>query len=313
MPPVDRNKPKRAASSESQYSLMEFMREFPDDASCLEWLWHTRYSSDGEHAYCPSPSCKTERTFKRYATSQQRQSWSCTACGKHLHPTAGTIFHKSSTSLHLWFYGMYLMTSTRCGISAKQLERELGVTYKTAWRMMNLIRNQLMTQGDVDRMTGEVEVDETYVGGKPREYPKRSAEWHRQRKATVLGMVERGGRVRAEHIPFSGAGDIQPRVTDVVKAGSVLYTDEAGVYKAFGNRYFHKPIKHVERVYVSGDVHTQTIEGFFSTLKNGLRGTYHAVSKRWLQGYLNEYVWRYNHRDDDLGTFRLLLLRAAIA
>jgi transposase len=312
MPPVDRNKPKRAASSESQYSLMEFMNEFPDDATCLEWLWRTRYSKDGEHAWCPSPSCKTERTFKRYETSQQRQSWTCTACGKHLHPTAGTIFHKSSTSLHLWFYGMYLMTSTRCGISAKQLERELGVTYKTAWRMMNLIRNQLMTQGDVDRMTGEVEVDETYVGWQPREWPKRSKEWHRQRKATVLGMVERGGRVRAEHIPFSGAGDIQPRVTDVVKTGTVLYTDEAGVYEGIARRYFHKPIKHTERVYVSGDVHTQTIEGFFSTLKNGLRGTYHAVSKKWLQGYLNEYAWRYNHRDDDLGTFRLLLLRAAV-
>ncbi|MEX1271042.1 MAG: IS1595 family transposase [Acidimicrobiia bacterium] len=139
------------------------MRDFPDDAACLNWLWQTRYSEDGEHAYCPK--CDVDRTFKRYSTSQQRQSWTCTACGHHIHPTAGTIFHKSSTSLTLWFYAIYLMTSTRCGISAKQLEREIGVTYKTAWRMMKLIRTELM-EDEPDMMDGEVEVDETYVGGK---------------------------------------------------------------------------------------------------------------------------------------------------
>jgi hypothetical protein len=104
---VDRNNPRKAASSDSRYSLMEFMREFPDDATALEHLWRARYSPDGEHAHCPSPSCKRERTFKRYATTQRRQSWTCTACGTHIHPTAGTIFHKSSTSLHLWFYAMF--------------------------------------------------------------------------------------------------------------------------------------------------------------------------------------------------------------
>ena len=146
MPPVDRNNPKRAASSESRYSLMEFMRDFPDDATCLDWLWRTRYAEDGEHAHCEK--CGQTRPFARYETAQRRQSWTCTACGHHVHPTAGTIFHKSSTSLHLWFYAMYLMTSTRCGISAKQLERELGVTYKTAWRIFHLIRHELMDQGE---------------------------------------------------------------------------------------------------------------------------------------------------------------------
>ncbi len=116
--------PTRAASSESRVSLMEFMRDFPDDDACLEWLWLNRYSADGIHADCPK--CEVVRPFKRYATAQQRQSWTCTTCGHHLHPTAGTIFHKSSTSLHLWFYAMYLMSSKRCGISAKQIERELA-------------------------------------------------------------------------------------------------------------------------------------------------------------------------------------------
>lgn len=162
MPKVDRNNPSRAKSSDSQYSLMEFMRDFPDDDSCLNWLWRTRYSTDGETAECPK--CGVVRTFKRYATGQRRRSWTCTHCGHHLHPTAGTIYHKSATSLHLWFYAMYLMTSTRCGISAKQIEREIGVTYKTAWRMANLIRNQLMGQDD-ETLEGTVEMDETYVGG----------------------------------------------------------------------------------------------------------------------------------------------------
>ena len=115
---------------------------FPDDASCLEHLWRQRYAPDGEHAECPK--CEHERVFKKYATAQGRQSWTCTGCGHHVHPTAGTIFAKSSTSLHLWYFAMYMMTSTRCGISAKQLERETGVSYRTAWRMLNKIRNELM-------------------------------------------------------------------------------------------------------------------------------------------------------------------------
>src|SRR5690349_4676575 len=171
MPSVSSINPICARTSESICTLMEFMREIPYDEACLEWWWRNRYSTDGTHAGCPK--CKQMREFARYATTQQRQSWTCRACGYHLHPTADSIFHKSSTSLHLWFYAMYLMTSTRCGISAKQLERELGVTYKTAWRMFNLIRNKLMTQDYQGPLSGEVEMDETFIGGKPRESYRR--------------------------------------------------------------------------------------------------------------------------------------------
>jgi transposase-like protein len=166
MPAVNRKQPKRAKSSDSQYSLVEFMQQYPDDDACLQALWRRRHSSDGEHAYCPK--CETERVFRRYHTTQQRQSWNCTGCGRYIYPTAGTIFHKSSTSLHLWFYAMYLMASTRCGISAKQLERELGVTYKTAWRIAHLIRHELMNQDADAPLAGTVEADETYIGGKRR-------------------------------------------------------------------------------------------------------------------------------------------------
>lgn len=209
MPPVNRNQPKRAKSSESQYSLMEFMKEFPDDATCLEWLWRNRYSEDGEHAYCPK--CETERTFKRYETTQQRQSWTCNGCGYHLHPTAGTIYHKSSTSLHLWFYAMFLMTSTRCGISAKQMERELGVNYRTAARIMRLIRTDLMEQ-DETPLTGPVEADETYVGGKRKGTP-RGRPGPGSHKTAVFGVVQRKGRVMAVTVPNVKKATLMPHLT----------------------------------------------------------------------------------------------------
>jgi transposase len=287
---------------------MEFMRDFPDDATCLEWLWVTRYSPDGKHADCPK--CELHREFKRYETSQQRQSWTCTACGFHLHPTAGTIFHKSSTSLHLWFYAMYLMTSTRCGISAKQLERELGVTYKTAWRMFTLIRNELMIDDD-EPLSGAVEMDETYVGGRRKGKTGRPGRGDRK-KTPVFGMVERGGRVVASKVADASALSLMPQIEKRVLPESVVYTDEWKSYNRLARSgYQHRRIHHSQEIYVMGDVHTNTIEGFWSLVKRGIGGTHHAVSAKWLQGYLNEYAWRYNHRDDRQAMFLTLLLRSA--
>ena len=305
----DRNRPRRGTASESQYSLFEFMADFPDDAACLTWLWRTRYSPDGEHADCPK--CGVTRKFRRYVTEQQRQSWTCTTCGHHLHPTAGTIFAKSSTSLHLWFYGVYLMTSTRCGISAKQLERELGVTYKTAWRMFHLIRALLAE--DVTDLQGIVEVDETYIGGKPRyrihgSRPRAIREG-KARKITVQGMVERGGRIRVEVNPPS------PLAANVVKhvlPRTNVYTDEAAAYQRLGFMgYQHSRVHHSMNVYVSGDVHTNTIEGFWSHVKRGISGVYHAVSAKYLQMYFDEYTFRYNHRDGR-AMFEIVTERAAL-
>lgn len=290
-------------------SLMEFMRDFPDDAACLDYLWRARYAPDGQHTFCPR--CETERPFKRYTTAQQRQSWTCTTCGHHLHPTAGTIFHKSSTSLHLWFYAMYLMTSTRCGVSAKQLERELGVTYKTAWRMFHLIRNELMTQDD-QTLSGDVEADETYVGGKRKGRTGRPGAADKGKKTPVFGMVERGGNVVALTVENAAASSLMPHMRKRVLPDSTVYTDEWGGYNdAEKSGYQHRRINHSEGVYVVGDVYTNTIEGFWSLVKSGIRGSHHAVSAKYLQGYLNEYAWRYNLRKDSRGMFALLLLRAA--
>jgi transposase len=309
MPPANRHEPRRARSSTSEYSLTEFHRDFPDDAACLEHLWRTRYSPDGEHAHCPRCDCR--RVFKRYATKQQRQSWTCTGCGHHVHPTAGTIFHRSSTSLQLWFYAMYLMASTRCGISAKQLERELGVHYKTAWRMFNKIRNELMADDELALpLSGEVEVDETSWGGKPRRKLKtrREVAAFREAKATVLGMVERGGRVRLRVIASRRGEPLSGAVRANVNPNSILFTDDWMAYKPLAREYAgHSVINHSAGVYVEGDIYTNTIEGFFGNLKTGMRGTYKKVSRKWLQSYLDEYAWRYNQRRDRRGMFFGLL------
>jgi transposase len=313
MASVNRNQPKRSKASESTYSLMEFMAEFPDDAACLEWLWRNRYSEDGEHAECPR--CAKVRSFKRYENkTRARHVWTCTACAFQLSPTAGTIFHKSPTALNLWFYAMYIMASTRCGVSAKQLERELGVTYKTAWRMFNLIRNQLMVQGG-GKLSGKVEADETYVGGKLREGERRRLKAQgidtrgptSKPRVSVFAAVERGGEVRARVIPNSRAHVLTQNVRQHVEPNSTVYTDDWPGYARLCDDYTHHSINHSERVYVDGHIHTQTIEGFFSTFKNGVRGVYHNVSKKWLQGYLNEYAWRYNRRGNGRAMFLDLL------
>jgi transposase len=279
---------------------MEFMRDFPNDAACLEHLWRQRYAPDGEHAECPK--CLRERVFKNYATAQGRQSWTCTGCGHHVHPTAGTIFEKSSTSLHLWYYAMYMMTSTRCGISAKQLEREIGVSYKTAWRMLNKIRTELMAQ-DGRPLHGDVEVDETAGGGRIRASDRAKGEQYVRAKVsnppTIWAAVERGGRVKSHVVKSRASADVEAPIYRYVLPASMIFTDDYVGYDSYrlSSRFIaHKRIRHSDKVYVSGIVHTQTVEGFFGNMKVGIRGVYHSVSSKWLQSYISEYAWRYNER-----------------
>ncbi|MFY9264051.1 MAG: IS1595 family transposase [Solirubrobacterales bacterium] len=308
MAKADRNNPKRSKASDSEYSLMEFMADFKDDAACLQWLWMQRFSPDGERAQCPK--CEKERKFHKTAS---RPSWCCDSCGHHIHPTAGTIFHKSSTSLQLWFYAIYLMTSTRCGISAKQLEREIGVGYKTAWRMVNLIRNELMGDDD-EKLSGDVEADETLVGGKPKGHPKQRRDQRRKvnRKkelVTVFAAVERSGRVKATIMPGGRHYGLRKQLKEWVERESIVITDEFHAYGGLELHFLdHSLINHTE-TYVDGDTHTNTIEGFFGNLKTGIRGNYKYVSQKWLQSYLDEFTFRYNHRHDERAMFETLLMR----
>lgn len=287
----DRNAPKRSRTSESRYTFYEFDRDFPDDAACLDWLVGFLYP-DG--IYCPKCGRVT-----RHHRVKSRPSYSCQFCGRHEHPMKGTIFEGSATSLRLWFHAVFLMSQTRCGISAKQLERELGVTYKTAWRMFHKIRSML--QQDDGPLSGTVEVDETFYGRKPRfgeVRNRKEARMWAERKAKVLGAVERGGRIHATVIPDRSAETLMPILRTKVLPASTVYTDEWKSYRGLGREgYTHERVNHSQGVYVSGDVHVNTVEGFWGLLKGGLRGVYHGVSTQHLQSYLDEYAFRYNNRD----------------
>jgi transposase-like protein len=202
---------KQEKSPMEKYTLKDFQRDFPDDKACLDWLMGYRYP-DGV-------TCKVCGKVTKHHFVESRKSYSCQECGHHVHPTAGTIFHKSSTKLTLWFYATYLMAQTRGGISAKQLERELGVTYKTAWRMFTLIRSRL--DEDNDPFNGDVEVDESYFGGKAKGKRGRGAE----NKTPVVGVVQRKGKIKAVAVPNVKSKTVIPIIEQAVEKGTTIHTD----------------------------------------------------------------------------------------
>jgi transposase len=291
---TNRNDPLNAKSSDARYTLMDFSEEFPDDTACLEFLVAKLYP---EGMFCP----KCDRVTKHHRI-KQRTCYGCQFCGHQEYPLKGTIFEGSSTSLKLWFYAMYLMASTRCGISAKQIERETGVTYPTAWRMFNKIRSMLDQDYDAP-FEGFVEADETFIGGiaKWRKGPKLGR--GTRNKDVVFGVAQRAtatsaGKVKATIVRHNDAASLIPQVQTKVLPASTVYTDELRSYmKLDGLGYTHKRVSHSMKVYVSGDAHTNTIEGFWSLLKKGISGVYHGVSTEHLQSYLDEYVFRYNNRE----------------
>lgn len=280
----------------AKYTIKDFKNDFPDDNACLDYIFQVRYPD----ASCPE--CKNTNCFYRVST---RKCYSCSHCGYQLHPTAGTIFHKSSTSLADWFYALFLFSSARNGVSGKELQRQLGVTYKTAWRMAKQIRS-LMTQGK-DPLSGTVEMDETYVGGRRRNGKRgRGTD-----KEAVVGIAERGGSVRVKHVENVKSKTLMPMLRENVALGSAVMTDEFPVYNRVSkDGYLHDVIQHGIKEYVRGNVHTNTIEGFWSQVKRSISGTHHAVSPKYLQFYLNEFVFRYNHRSSEIPMFHLLLARA---
>jgi transposase len=277
-----------------------FLELFPDNDACLEYL-KGKFFADGSAC----PGCGKATKFFRI---KSRAAYSCMYCRHQVYPTAGTIMHKSTVSLQLWFFAIYLMSSTRCGISAKQLEREIGVTYKTAHRMFKQIRTLL--SDDPGPLSGDVEVDETFIGGKPRAAVTRAKQGYarRSQKPIVVGMVERGGRVKTTIIRERSEDTLKGTIRQHVLPASMIFTDEHASYVGIDREYAgHKRIHHLAKVYVDGSTHTQTIEGFFGLFKNGARGVYHAISARYLQNYLDEYTFRYNRRDSRQPMFWAML------
>ena len=285
-----------------RYTINHFNSRFPDDDACLEWLVQNRWP---EGISCP----KCERVTKHHKITV-RPVYACDNCGHHVSPMAGTIMEHSSTSMRLWFYAMYLMASTRCGISAKQLERELGVTYKTAWRMFKQIRSMLTE--DITLEGSSVEIDATFVGGKAKNMHKAKRERLGGRgtvgKTAVLGMVERQGNVVTAIVGEESQNAVLPNVREKVLPRSLIYSDEHAAYNPLRSMgYQHRRVHHAAKVYVQGDAHTNTIEGFWSLVKRGISGVNHSVSKKYLQSYLNEYSFRYNRRNQEQPMFEAFL------
>lgn len=265
-----------------RYTIKQFQKQFPTDESCLAHIFNQRFP-DG----CKCPKCGKDA----FHPVKNRRSYAC-SCGYQVYPTEGTIFHKSSTSLVLWFYAIFLMAQSKNGVSAKELERHLGVTYKTAWRIAKQIR-KLMSDND-EPFDGEVEADETYVGGKRRGKRGRGAEG----KTPVFGVVKRQGGIKTSIVENVRQVTLMPLIKKMVKSGSLIFTDESNSYnKVESMGYGHEKVKHGKNEYVRGNTHTNTIEGFWSQFKRSVHGTFHCVSPKHLQAYLDEFSFRYNHRD----------------
>jgi len=278
-------------------NIREFQKQFPDEDTCLKHLMRVRF---GERLICFK--CLKEATYYRV---KKRRSFECEHCGFQVYPTAGTPFESTRTPLQDWFYVMCLFCASRNGVAAKEVQRQLGVTYKTAWRMCNLIR-RYVGYVDGDHPIGgpgkTVEADKTFIGGyDPADRP--------DDKSVVLGMVERGGDVVTRHIIDRAAGSVTPPIARFVKPGSRIATDEAKAFALLTERhgYEHETVDHSAKEYVRGDVHTNTLEAFRANVKRGIKGTYVWVSKKHLQTYLREFEYRRNLRHAPYLMFDCLL------
>ncbi|MDQ3022801.1 MAG: IS1595 family transposase [bacterium] len=294
---------KRSPRSEAvRYTLKDFQKEFPTDDAVLEWL-KDRFNPEGIHC----PQCNK---ITGHSKLTNRRAYSCQICGHHYYPTASTIFHKSTTPLTYWMYAIFSMSKTRCGMSAKQLEREIGVTYKTAWRMFKQIRSML--DDGPSPFDGPVEVDEAYYGSKD-EGGKRGR--GAGGKSVMVGIADRDdSKIMVTILPDASANSLTPFVSENVEPQATVYTDEwAGYARLTRCGFNHERCSHADGQYVIGNAHTNTIEGFWGLLKGGLTHVYRFVEPQYLQQYANEYAFRYNHRNDPESLFKAFAHRIAKA
>ena len=291
-------------------TLIEAVRYFSDFERCREFMIELRWP-DGT---ITCPRCGGDRV-KWLAKARV---WKCYA--KHKQPTfslkTGTIFEDSPIRIDKWITAVWLVVNCKNGISSYEMGRHLGVTQKSAWFMNHRIR-KAMQDGSFDKLGGEVEVDETFIGGKARNMhgskrQQRITGTGGKDKTVVLGMLERDGRVRTTVLEDRRKRSIQPEVRDHVKAGAALYSDELLSYHGLATEYAHQVINHAVE-YVNGNVHTNGMENYWSLLKRGLNGTYVSVEPFHLFRYLDEQTFRFNNREAEGGDFERFSLAMAQA
>lgn len=283
--------------------LSKLAKYFSDEDAARELLEQMRWGSNG--AVCPHCGGADPYKLTPKATSKRpgrKGLYKCRACRKQFTVTVGTIFEDSHIPISKWLMALHLLASSKKGISAHQLHRNLGISYKGAWFMAMRLRYAMMNGGPMSGlMSGTVEVDETYVGGKDkRPAGKRGrAPFNESKKTPVVALVERGsGRVHAFPMVFVTTHNLQREIRDRVKLGTRVLTDEHKGYHPLASGFQHETVTHSrgEYVRIGTDIHTNTVEGFFSILKRGINGVYHHVSRGHLARYCDEFAFRYEHR-----------------
>jgi transposase len=270
-------------------TLRQFLSRFPTEDACLDHLFQVRYGTDFE-----CPGCKRPARFTRV---RNRRAYQCQWCAHQVYPTAGTPFDRTRTSLLDWFYVMFLFTTTRNGVAATRVERELGVTYKTAWRMCHQIRKYMASLDSDDPLGGVgeiVEIDETLIGGSVAG----KGQGYRGNKTTVLGMLHKGGELVTRVVDDTKRSTLWPLICGNVLPGSTIHTDEFRSYRGIGLRGFrHMTVNHASGEYVSPyGCSVNALEGYWSALKRGIHGTHIHVSAKHLPKYLGEFEYRWNLR-----------------
>ncbi len=277
-------------------TIQDFFARFPNEEACLAHLMTLRFGDD-----FGCPKCGEIGKFRKLA---KQPAYTCN-CGHHVHPMKGTMFTDSHTPLVKWFYAIYLFTTTRHGVSAKELQRQLGVSYPTAFRMAHLIRAHMANVDGDPPLGGHVEIDETFIGGKVRGQGKGP---HPDKKTIVMGMVERKGDIITRVVPNVRRETLEPHILDNVLPGTTISTDELHSYKRLHEAgYDHRSVNHAAKEYVRGAVHTNTIEGFWSILKRSIASTHIHVSPKYLHRYLGEFEFRWNLRHAPLTMFEKLV------
>jgi len=287
-------------------NLLEAVRYFSDPDVATSYVADLRWP-DGP--ICP----RCEGTEHSYLST--RRIWKCKSCKRQFSVKVGTIFEDSPLGLDKWLPAIWLAANSKNGISSHELGRALGVTQKSAWFMLHRIRLAMQT-GSFEKFAGEVEVDETYIGGKARNMHK-SARRRKisgtggKDKAKVIGMVERGGKVRVRHVPDLTSDTFRGFVREGVEPGSSVYTDTYPSFSGLDADYEHATVNHAE-AYVDGRVHTNYMENFWALLKRGLHGTYVSVEPFHLFRYLDERMFTFNEREvGDLNRFEQVLRASA--
>ena len=273
-------------------SIKQFQKEFGTEDACREYLEQQKWNGT------PSCTCCGSQKVTRFKNDSRRFQCNEKGCRKQFSVLTGTFAENTKIPLTTWFLAMYILANHSKGISSLQLSIWLGVTQKTAWFLNHRIREMLNQNGDGDLLSGTVEVDESYHGGADKNRHK-----HKKKgagaKTMVIGALERGGKVVTKVIPQATQKEAETFIDQTIEKGSIMVTDESGVYNRIGKDFDHKTVNHGIKEYVRKDdksVHTNNVEGYWNILKKQIVGIHHSVSAKHLQRYCNENAFRYNNR-----------------